>query len=198
MDNPQSAELREVLLKVLTNKENKMGYRSQVAYVIEFKKPHYNTPKEYAEEMRLEDEYAKNLFYTFIAESKARSETSKAWEDEVKDGKYISSGEEVKWGGALEVDYKMQIIKFRAEDVKWYDGYTDVDCHNAMISLAEEYISNEVNADNNNRNNEDYMSFTFVRIGEQSDDIEHKSGGTEETDNYIYPVSSIQWDMPEP
>jgi hypothetical protein len=103
------------------------------------------------------------------------------------------------WGGGLEVDYEMQMIKFRAEDVKWYDSYPDVDCHNAMIDIAEEYIAgDDINETTNERNNGDYMSYTFVRIGENSDDVETRSGGTCETDSYLYPVSSIQWDMPEP
>lgn len=177
-----------------------MGYRSEVAYVIEFKKPHYGKKEgDHTEEIKADDEYAKNLFYTFLAESKAKQETAKAWDDEVKDGKYLNTGESVKWGCALEVDYEQQLIKFRAEDVKWYDSYPDVDCHNAMIDLAEEYIAgDDINETTNERNNIDYMSYTFVRIGENSDDVETRSGGTCGTDEYIYPVSSIQWNISEP
>lgn len=178
-----------------------MGYRSQVGYVIEFKKPHYeqSDKPEHSDQLEreLDKDYAKNLFYTFLAETKARTQTMKAWDDEVKDSKYIKTGERVKWGGALEVDYEQQLIKFRAEDVKWYDHYPDVDCHNAMIDLAEEYIAgDDINEETNERNNGDYMSYTFVRIGEDSNDVETKSGGTQETDSYLYPVSSIQWDIP--
>jgi hypothetical protein len=188
-----------------------MGYRSQVAYVIEFKEPFYghSDKPEHSDQMEreLNKQHAKNLFYTFIAESKAKQETTKAWDDEVKDSKYVSTGEQVKWGGALEVDYEQQLIKFKAEDVKWYDDYADVDCHNALIDLAEEYIngnqpslSGDTKLDDPSleRDNSDYMSYTFVRIGEQSDDIENKSGGTHETNEYIYPVSTIQWNISEP
>ena len=180
-----------------------MGYRSQVGYVIQFQQPFYghSDKPEHSDQLEreLDKEYAKNLFYTFLAETKARTQTAQAWEDEVKDGKYLNSGKQIEYGGALEVDYEMQIIKFRAEDVKWYDSYPDVDCHNAMIDLAEEYIAgDDINETTNTRNNGDYMSYTFVRIGENADDVEHRNGGTCETDSYLYPVSSIQWDMPEP
>ena len=179
-------------------KEIEMGYRSQVGYVIQFKKPvRFDSQRD--QEKELDREYAKNLFYTFLAETKARTQTAQAWDDEVKDGKYVNSGESVKWGGALEVDYEQQLIKFRADDVKWYDSYPDVDCHNAMIDLAEEYIAgDDINETTNERNNGDYMSYTFVRIGENADDVETRSGGTCETDDYIYPVSTMQWDLPEP
>lgn len=180
-----------------------MGYRSQVGYVIQFKEPYraQSDKPEHSDqlEVELDKEYAKSLFYTFLAESKAKQQTMQAWDDEVKDSKYLSTGEQVKWGGALEVDYERQLIKFRADDVKWYDSYPDVDCHNAMIDLAQEYVAgDDINETTNERNNADYMSFTFVRIGENADDVEHRNGGTNETDDYIYPVSSIQWDLPEP
>ena len=188
-----------------------MGYRSQVAYVIQFREPYraQSDKPEHSDqlEVELEKEYAKSLFYTFLAESKAKQETMKAWDDEVKDSKYLNSGKQIEYGGALEVDYERQLIKFRAEDVKWYDHYPDVDCHNAMVGLAEEYISGDEPSLSGNtklddpsleRDNSEYMSYTFVRIGENSDDIETRSGGTCETDDYIYPVSTIQWDLPEP
>jgi hypothetical protein len=65
-----------------------------------------------------------------------------------------------------------------------------------MIDLAEEYIAgDDINETTNERNNGDYMSYTFVRIGENSDDVETRSGGTCGTDEYLYPVSTIQWNI---
>lgn len=167
-----------------------MGYRSQVGYVIEFTKQHNQSAlNEYTEEMKEKDEYTKNLFYTFLAESKAKQETMKAWEDEVKAGRYVVSGKEPSgYGRALSVDEENQRITFEAHDVKWYDDYEDVDAHNAMITLAEEYI-------NGDKDNGEFISYTFVRIGEEPDDVETNSGGNGNTDDYLYPVSSIQWDI---
>jgi hypothetical protein len=174
-----------------------MGYRSQVGYAIEFSKQHYQgSPDGYTEEMKVKDAYSKQLFYTFLAESKVKRETMKAWDDEVKDGLYVKTGiAPTSYGCELTVDEENQHIIFRAQDVKWYDSYEDVDAHNAMITLAEDYISGNEEERNLGEENEEYMSYTFVRIGEESDDVECKSGGNGETDNYLYPVSSIQWDI---
>lgn len=64
-----------------------------------------------------------------------------------------------------------------------------------MITLAEDYISGDKEERNLGEENEEYMSYTFVRIGEEADDVETKSGGNGDTDNYLYPVSSIHWDI---
>jgi hypothetical protein len=197
-----------------------MGYRSQVGYVIEFKSHntvvhdtvvHDTTQISKADEAEADadKEYAKSLFYMFIAETKAKQQTTLAWDDEVIDGKYVKTGEAIsKWGLILEVDYTNQLIKFRAEDVKWYDSYPDVDCHNAMIDTARDYCADEANDEETNerqifslineRQNRDYMSYTFIRIGEEANDVECMEGGTGETNSYLYPVSSIQWDIFKP
>lgn len=78
------------------------------------------------------------------------------------------------------------LIKFNAESVKWYDEYPDVKCHHALLVLADEYAKKYTN-----------VSWAFVRIGEETGDVETQYGGDdngEEAASMIYPVSSICWD----
>jgi hypothetical protein len=76
------------------------------------------------------------------------------------------------------------MVTFKAIDVKWYDSFPDVRCHHALLKLAEEYYDKY-----------NCVEWAFVRIGEEVDDIETNYGGTGEAQSYIYPVSSIQWDV---
>jgi hypothetical protein len=127
-----------------------MGYRSDVAYTIRFNSDH--------------DEKNKQSFYTFLAEAKARAATAPCF----------SHGEGF-WGGnsdgGFEVDEARYRINFSAQDVKWYTDYPDVKCHEALIELADEWASDS------NGENVSGIAYSFVRIGEESNDIEEKNGG---------------------
>lgn len=87
----------------------------------------------------------------------------------------------------LEFDEANMAIKFNAYDVKWYDDFDDVICHGKLLDLATEY-------------DEKYegVSWAFVRIGEEQGDVEsdgHYGKSSRIAHDYLYPVSSIQWDM---
>ena len=76
-------------------------------------------------------------------------------------------------------------------DWKWYDDYDDVKCHERLLDLAEEYID----AQNSNKAMRNLtISYGFVRIGEETDDIDTKYGGD---DGYslIYPTRSIEFEV---
>ena len=121
-----------------------MGYRSDVAYTIRFTS---------------DDERAKQSFYTFIAEAKARAATAGCFGEE-----------EGRWrDGGFEVDEARYRINFSAHDVKWYSDYTDVKWHEALIELADEWANDE--------DNHSEIAYAFVRIGEETEDIEEKNGG---------------------
>ena len=117
-----------------------MGYRSDVAYTIRFTS---------------DDTRAKQSFYTFIAEAKAKAATAPCFN-------------EPEWA-EFEVDEGRFRINFSADNVKWYDEWPDVKSHEALIELADEWANDE--------DNHSEIAFVFVRIGEDSDDIEEKSGG---------------------
>jgi hypothetical protein len=122
-----------------------MGYRSDVAYTIRF----------------VSDDDTKNRqsFYTFLAEAKSKAAIA---------GCFNAHWNEV------EVDEVRLRINFTADNVKWYEDYADVQCHEALINLANEWVNDELN------NSE--IAYRFVRVGEEVEDVESRTGGTAEWD----------------
>jgi hypothetical protein len=115
-----------------------MGYRSDVAYTIRF--------------VHEDDTNNKQSFYTFLAEAKANAATAACFKD-------------LDWA-ALEVDEAKFRINFHVDHVKWYEGYPDVQCHEALLSLAKEWDEDE--------DNHSHIAYAFVRMGEESDDIDER------------------------
>ena len=118
-----------------------MGYRSDVAYTIRFNSDH--------------DENNKQSFFTFLAEAKSNAATAACFLER-------------EWVEFV-VDEARFRINFACDDVKWYESYEDVKCHEALIALANEWVNDE---DNNSG-----IGYMFVRVGEESDDVEQKYGG---------------------
>ena len=131
-----------------------MGYRSEVGYVIAF------TEKEVYDQFKVQ--YKLDPAY-----------------DECRDDESGTDSHDVQ----LEFRDDDLLIKFRAIDVKWYDHYSDVKCHRALLDLADEYAEKY-----------DCVSWCFVRIGEETGDIDTEYGGSGEATSMIYPVSSICFD----
>lgn len=131
-----------------------MGYRSEVGYVIAF------TEKEVYDQFKVQ--YKLDPAY-----------------DECRDDESGTDSHDVQ----LEFRDNDLLIKFRAVDVKWYDHYSDVKCHRALLDLADEYAEKY-----------DCVSWCFVRIGEETGDIDTEYGGSGEATSMIYPVSSICFD----
>jgi len=133
-----------------------MGYRSDVAYTIRF--------------VHEDDTNNKQSFYTFLAEAKVNAATAACF------------GEQG-WA-EFQIDEANFRINFACDDVKWYETYPDVQCHEALINLV-----NEWDEDTDNHAN---IAFQFVRIGEETDDIEDRRSGS--ADNWIYVERSISRD----
>jgi len=133
-----------------------MGYRSDVAYTIRF----------------VSDDDTKNRqsFYTFLAEAKSKAALAGCFNDH--------------WC-AVEVDEVRLRINFTADNVKWYEDYADVQCHEALLALADEWVNDELN-------NSD-IAYKFVRVGEEVEDVETKTGGTAEWD-WVHLCRSIERD----
>jgi len=132
-----------------------MGYRSDVGYKIKFDnwiewKP--DIPVEARQSLT-----PKDLFNTFLAEAKVKEETKLCFDDD---------------DGAFEIDMDNLAITFFAESVKWYESYSDVQCHEALLDLANEWIAQH-EEDNRLRNSP--IRWGFVRVGEEADDIEEKN-----------------------
>jgi hypothetical protein len=101
-----------------------------------------------------DDTKNRQSFYTFLAEAKSKAAIA---------GCFNAHWNEV------EVDEVRLRINFTADNVKWYEDYADVQCHEALIDLADEWANDGFNNSG--------IAYRFVRIGEEDDDIEQKEVG---------------------
>ena len=118
-----------------------MGYRSTVAYTIRFIPRHSPDTDDIEEERK-----AKSSFYLLLAEAKANVDTSLCFTDT----------------DCFEVDEENLQIRFFAEEIKWYESYPDVACHEALIELSKSW------ADDDTSN--PYIGGAFARVGEDTND----------------------------
>jgi len=131
-----------------------MGYRSAVAYTIRF----VCNQLDASDEDRTK---CKDSFYTFLAEAKDTPETALCF------GELEPVNMKDRNGEGFYVNEEEMQINFHAWHVKWYNGYKDVDCHEALFSLANDWVDDN-----------DYIGGVKVRIGEELDDNESDVIGT--------------------
>ncbi len=150
-----------------------MGYRSEVGYAISFNKEIQWTDHATDEDKKLKGE---DIFNTFITEAKSKEDTKLCFDEDES---------------PLEIDHENLLLKFYASDWKWYDDYAEVGCHEALLKLAEEYIDSQ---ENNQAIKHLTLSYGFVRIGEETEDIETRYGGD---DGYslLYPTRGIEFEV---
>ena len=149
-----------------------MGYRSQVGYAISFAWDiQWNANATDADKKLI----GKDIFNTFILEAKAKEETRLCFDED----------------SPLEIIEDKLILKFYVDDWKWYESYSGVSCHESLLNLADEYIEAQ---ENNQAMQNLTISYGFVRIGEETNDIDERYGGD---DGYslLYPVRSIQFEV---
>lgn len=103
-----------------------------------------------------DDTVAKHSFYTFLAEAKSKEEYTIALDD--KD---------------IHIDEVRHRLDFKADDVKWYESYPDVDSHTKLLELARDWVQDEANPS---------IGYMFIRVGEETTDIETEFGGAYEWD----------------
>lgn len=148
-----------------------MGYYSEVGYKIKFDK---DVP--WAKDIPISDALptSKNLFNLFVTEAKTKPETKLCFEEE---------------DGLFEIDEDNLCIKFYADSVKWYDDYPDVQCHEALLELADEWVSQQAE---DKRLEGSCIRWGFVRIGEENDDIDerHNNNGYD----LVYLTRGISFD----
>jgi hypothetical protein len=65
--------------------------------------------------------------------------------------------------------------ELRFDDVKWYDGYSDVDAYNMIW-----------------RNCPDEIAAEMIRIGEEDSDVQHEFGGKGSDDPQMFVTRSIE------
>lgn len=80
-----------------------------------------------------------------------------------------------------EYDYKSEpLLTFEAEDVKWYESYSDVQAHTSIYKDAHELFG---------------ASYRFGAIGEDgAEQVEEE--GDEYMYEYVYPVHKLHTDFP--
>jgi hypothetical protein len=64
-------------------------------------------------------------------------------------------------------------VNFYASDVKWYDGYTDVDGHTKLYNLAVEWYPED-------------CAYQFLRIGESDDDSQSDTDGADDLTDCVW------------
>ena len=121
-----------------------MGYRSTVAYTIRFIPDTWN--HQVVEES---GKKAKESFYTFLAEAKTNPEISIVFNDD-----------------CLEVVEDRLEIRFFVDGVKWYESYEEVNAHESLMTLSQEWCE-----DNN------LIGGCFARIGEDVEDNDWNTWG---------------------
>jgi hypothetical protein len=168
-----------------------MGYRSDVAYLIIFGD---SQDKDHArsEEGKERQNKALDKFCQFIAEAKVKEETAGCFKEEVE-GRYDEG---------LYINYEAGYIKFEAQQVKWYEDYDDVTCHTNLLKLADDYIDEVKRKDKINDDDmtttveyEISISYSFVRIGEEYEDIEVLCNGMGNASELLYPTRGIYIDI---
>ena len=100
------------------------------------------------------DEKNKQSFYTFLAEAKSKAATAACF----------TTPDTPSW--VFEVDEGQYRINFYADHVKWYESFPEVQAHEALLNLASEW--------DNDEDNHAHIGYAFVRIGEESNDIEER------------------------
>ena len=97
-----------------------------------------------------DDTNNKQSFYVFLAEAKANAATAPCFG-------------ELGWA-EFQIDEANFRINFACDDVKWYESFPEVQAHTALLGLASEW--------DNDEDNHAHIGCAFVRIGEESNDIE--------------------------
>jgi len=99
----------------------------------------------------------------------------------------VKGGEEVKALKECQIECneisEVFKVNFTAYDVKWYESYPDVQSHTWLMEFAVERFP-------------EHCGYEFVRIGEESNDIEEQQGGMMDNFNYrIYVRRVLELDF---
>jgi hypothetical protein len=133
-----------------------MGYRSDVAYGVRVDE--VNLGENATEEEK--NLSADGIFLLMLTEMQ---------QDEVA-GKCFDSTYDI--NEHLTVNKQNRTIAFYEDGVKWYESYADVKAHERLYEIAEEYAEQYGSETMNNP-----VSCAFIRIGEETDDVEERGGG---------------------
>ena len=150
-----------------------MGYRSDVAYGVRVDE--VNLGENATEEEK--NLSADGIFLLMLTEMQG---------DEVA-GKCFDSTYDI--NVHLTVNKENRTIAFYEDGLKWYESYADVKAHERLYEIAEEYAEQYGSETMNNP-----VSCAFIRIGEETDDVEERGGGYDPW-NIMYVTRSIEMNI---
>jgi hypothetical protein len=142
-----------------------MGYRSEVAYGIRLSRSHEDDGQ-LMEQLKANDMNLDDIWGMFIADVK------------VNCGLAVSEK-------LIVADHKQRWLKFHMTDLKWYADFEDVQSHEKIIDIACEYNKRYVD----DYNLPELFDVSFVRIGEDPEDIDHRISG--EGYDMFHPVTIL-------
>ena len=137
-----------------------MGYRSEVTIIIQANTENVNNhiQKEINHVQKLGAlDTSEEKWAMFLAEVAVKPKTELAWR-EISSG-INNYGHEVN----INFDKEKRRITINFSDIKWYEGYENVDSHMALFHSVQPY--------------EDYIDAVYLRIGEDMEDAEEHNYG---------------------
>jgi hypothetical protein len=134
-----------------------MGYRSEVAYGIKVDDIVWNDQAT-EEEKNLS---ADGLFLLMLTEMQGDEVAKKCFDETHEINEYLT------------IDKENRTIKFYADSLKWYSDYKDVKAHERLYEMMVEYAE----LYDSKQGMENPVSCSFIRIGEEIEDIEESGSG---------------------
>ena len=146
-----------------------MGYRSEVAIIVQMDRPEKAGEKH--------DDKTTKDWNLFISELKANPKCEKALAWLIEKDSFMD------YGG---IDMKNCSLYAHFESIKWYGSYPEVKSFEAILEIAQEYIDQT--------KHQFGMSACFLRVGEEGDDVERDTWGEEGYDLAYITSPTIQMD----
>lgn len=134
-----------------------MGYRSEVAYGVKVDDIVWNDQAT-EEEKNLS---ADGVFLLMLTEMQQDEIAKKCFDDTHEINEYLTINKEAR------------TISFHEDGLKWYDDYEDVKSHERLYEIMVEYAE----LYDSKQGMENPVSCSFIRIGEEVDDIEERGNG---------------------
>ena len=150
-----------------------MGYRSEVAYGVRVDE--VNLGENATEEEK--NLSADGIFLLMLTEMQGDEVAKKCFDSTNEINDYLT------------INKENRSIKFYADSLKWYDNYKDVKAHERLYEIMEEYAEQYGSETMNNP-----VSCAFIRIGEETDDVEERGGGYDPW-NIMYVSRSIEMNI---
>ena len=133
-----------------------MGYRSDVAYGVRVDEVNLGENATEQEKSLSAD----GIFLLMLTEMQGDPIAGKCFDDTYDLNVHLT------------VNKENRTISFYQDGLKWYDSYKDVQAHERLYEMMEDYAEEYGSETMNNP-----VSCAFIRIGEEVDDVEERGSG---------------------